>query len=157
MFVHRRDNLQPTEFDELIFSWNSSDVPDRSAGLQIELWERGQFWDKRLGLCQIRLDSNNDQDQAKSILNPDGTGAFERWITLDSELIPHRQGQFNRTCHPTGHSLLIRTYVELPSDLTDEESKELTEKLEILHEILDKQVSFDASFSRCRVEHGSTR
>lgn len=117
-----------------------SDVPDRSSGLQIELWERGQFWDKRLGLYHIRLDVNDEEDQRKSILNPDGTGPYERWITLDSEAIPNRQGQVTRTCHPTGHSLLIRTYVELPSDLTEEESQELTEKLEILHNILGKEV-----------------
>jgi hypothetical protein len=53
----------------------------------------------------------------------------------------NRQGQVARTCHPTGHSILIRTYIELPSDLTEEESKELTEKLEILHDILDKEVN----------------
>lgn len=68
----------------------------------------------------------------------------------------NRQGQVARTCHPTGHSILIRTYIELPSDLTEEESKELTEKLEILHDILDKEVNIDRSFfshelSRCRV------
>ena len=39
-----------------------SDVPDRSTGLQIELWERGQFWDKLLGLCHIHFDRNDDQD-----------------------------------------------------------------------------------------------
>ncbi|CAF2520380.1 unnamed protein product [Rotaria sp. Silwood2] len=77
------------------------DVPDRSTGLQIELWERGQFRDKLLGLCHI--------------------------------------GQVARTCNPTKHSIFIRTYVELPSDLTEEESRELTEKLEILREILDKE------------------
>jgi hypothetical protein len=59
---------------------------------------------------------------------------------LDAELILNRQGQIARTCNPTGHSLLVRTYVELPSDLTEEESRELTEKLEFLHEILDKEV-----------------
>ena len=53
----------------------------------------------------------------------------------------NRQGQVARTCHPTGHSILIRTYIELPSDLTEEESKELSEKLEILHDILDKEVN----------------
>jgi divalent metal cation (Fe/Co/Zn/Cd) transporter len=51
-----------------------------------------------------------------------------------------------RTCHPTGHSILIRTYIELPSDLTEEESKELTEKLEILHDILDKDVNIFINF-----------
>ncbi|CAF3806755.1 unnamed protein product [Adineta steineri] len=117
-------------------SWEQEfyfDVPDRSAGLQIELWERGQFWDKLLGLYHIRLDRNDEQ------LNTDLSSAHERWITLDAELILNRQGQVTRTCHPTGHSILIRTYVELPSDLTDEESKELSEKLEILYGILDKE------------------
>ncbi|UJR23960.1 hypothetical protein I4U23_026927 [Adineta vaga] len=109
------------------------DVPDRSAGLQIELWERGQFWDKLLGLHHIHLDRNDEQ------INADLSNAQDRWITLDAELILNRQGQVTRTCHPTGHALFIRTYVELPSDLTEEESKELSEKLEILHEILDKE------------------
>jgi hypothetical protein len=64
----------------------------------------------------------------------------ERWISLDSELILNDQGQICQTCNPTGHSLLICTFIEFPSDLTEEESQELTEKLEILHEILDKKV-----------------
>ncbi|CAF1594086.1 unnamed protein product, partial [Adineta steineri] len=72
-------------------------------------------------------------------LNTDLSSAHERWISLDAELLLNRQGQVTRTCHPTGHSILIRTYVELPSDLTDEESKELSEKLEILYGILDKE------------------
>ncbi|CAF1268618.1 unnamed protein product [Rotaria sp. Silwood1] len=109
------------------------DVPDRSTGLQIELWERGQFRDKLLGLCHIGLDRNDNQDITN--IN-DGN---ERWIILDSELILNRQGQVARTCNPTKHSILIRTYVELPSDLTEEESRDLTEKLEILREILDKE------------------
>ena len=112
-----------------------SDLPNRSTGLQIELWERGQLWDKLLGLCHLRLDHNDEQ------LYADLSSARERWITLDAELILNRQGQVARTCHPTGHSILIRTYVELPSDLTEEESKEITEKLEILNDILDKEVS----------------
>ncbi|CAF4032363.1 unnamed protein product, partial [Rotaria sp. Silwood2] len=109
------------------------DVPDRSTGLQIELWERGQFRDKLLGLCHIGLNRNDNQD----ITNINGVN--ERWIILDSELILNRQGQVARTCNPTKHSIFIRTYVELPSDLTEEESRELTEKLEILREILDKE------------------
>jgi hypothetical protein len=115
-------------------------VPDRSAGLQIELWERGQLWDKRLGLCHIRLDRTDEHGENNSKLNTDANGAYERWITLDAELITNQQGQVVRKCQPTGHSILIGTYVELPSDLTEEESKELTEKLEILHDILDKEV-----------------
>ncbi len=118
-----------------------SDVPDRSAGLQIELWERGQFWDKLLGLCHIRLDRNDEHGELNSLLNTNSSATQERWIILDAELILNRQGQVARTCHPTGHSILIRTYVELPADLTEEESKELTEKLEILHDILDKEVN----------------
>ena len=82
-------------------------------------------------MCHIRLDQST---------NIGLSSAHERWIVLDAELILNRQGQVARTCHPTGHSIFIRTYVELPSDLTEEESKELTEKLEILHEILDKEV-----------------
>lgn len=93
------------------------------------------MWDKLLGLCHLRLDCNDEQ------LYTDLTSAHERWITLDAELILNRQGQVARTCHPTGHSILIRTYVELPSDLTEEESKEITEKLEILNDILDKEVN----------------
>ena len=65
---------------------------------------------------------------------------YERWIVLDSELVLNDQGQVTDTCNSTGHSILIRSYIELPSDLTEEESKELTEKLEILREILDKEV-----------------
>lgn len=128
----------------------SSDVPDRSVGLQVELWERGQFWDKRLGLCHLRFDrSDEQQEDNHSIFNPDGTGAaYERWITLDAELISNRQRQVTRTCQPTGHSICLRTYVEFPSDLTEEESKELTEKLEILHEILDKEVTCQAKKGR---------
>jgi hypothetical protein len=118
-----------------------SDVPDRSAGLQIELWERGQFWDKLLGLCHIRLDRHDEHGEINSLLNTGLSGAHERWIILDAELMLNRQGQVARTCHPTAHSILIRTYIELPSDLTEEESKELTEKLEILHDILDKEVN----------------
>lgn len=110
-------------------------MPDRSAGLQIELWERGQFWDKLLGLYHMRLDRNDEQ------LNADLSTAHERWINLDAELILNRQGQVSRTCRPTGHALCIRTYVELPSDLTEEESKDLSEKLELLNQILDKEVS----------------
>jgi len=125
---------QPSWEQEFYF-----DVPDRSAGLQIELWERGQFWDKLLGLCHIRLDRNDEHGEINSLLNTGLSGAHERWIILDAELILNRQGQVARTCHPTGHSILIRTYIELPSDLTEEESKELTEKLEILHDILDKE------------------
>ncbi|CAF4288827.1 unnamed protein product, partial [Rotaria sp. Silwood2] len=109
------------------------DIPDSSTGLQIELWERGQFWDKLLGLCHLRLDHYDEQ------LNAGLSGVYERWITLDAELILNRQGQVARTCHPTGHSILICTHVELPSDLTEEESKEISEKLEILHDILDKE------------------
>ncbi|CAF3441301.1 unnamed protein product [Rotaria sp. Silwood1] len=108
-------------------------ITDRSAGLQIELWERGQFWDKLLGLCHLRLDQYDEQ------LNTGLSGVNERWITLDAELILNRQGQVARTCHPTGHSILICTHIELPSDLTEEESKEIGEKLEILHDILDKE------------------
>jgi hypothetical protein len=126
--------------------YSISDVPDRSAGLQIELWERGQFWDKLLGLCHIRLDRNDEQGEINSLLNTGLSGAHERWIILDAELILNRQGQVVQTCHPTGHSILIRTYIELPSDLTEEESKELTEKLEILHDILDKEVNIYRPF-----------
>jgi hypothetical protein len=82
------------------------------------------------------LDRHDEQGDSNIGL----TGAYERWITLDAELILNRQGQVARTCHPTGHSILIRTYVELPSDLTEEESRELNEKLDILHDILDKEV-----------------
>lgn len=124
-----------------------SDVPDRSAGLQIELWERGQFWDKLLGLCHIRLDRNDEQGELNSLLTSGSSSAHERWIVLDAELMLNRQGQVARTCHPTGHSILIRTFIEFPSDLTEEESKELTEKLEILHGILDKEVSIVTDFS----------
>ncbi|CAF3469852.1 unnamed protein product [Rotaria socialis] len=120
---------QPSWEQEFYF-----DIPDCSAGLQIELWERGQLWDKLLGLSHLRLDRYDNQ-----LINTGLSSAHERWLTLDAELILNRQGQIARTCHPTGHSLLIRTYVELPSDLTEEESKEITEKLEILHDILDKE------------------
>ncbi|CAF1015627.1 unnamed protein product [Rotaria sordida] len=119
---------QPSWEQEFYF-----DIPDRSAGLQIELWERGQFWDKLLGLCHLRLDHYDEQ------LNAGLSNVYERWITLDAELILNRQGQVARTCHPTGHSILICTHVELPSDLTEEESKEITEKIEILNDILDKE------------------
>ena len=111
-------------------------------GLQIELWEHGQIWDKLLGLCHIGLDRNNNENGINANIN----GGYDRWIILDSELILNRQGQVARTCNPTKHSLLIRTYVEYPSDLTEEESRELTEKLEILHEILDKEVSITNIF-----------
>ncbi|CAF1683870.1 unnamed protein product, partial [Adineta ricciae] len=136
--VLKIDNVKSTTsvVKGLTPSWEQEfyfDVPDRSAGLQIELWERGQFWDKLLGLCHIHLDRNDEH------INTDFANAQDRWTTLDAELILNRQGQVTRTCHPTGHALLIRTYVELPSDLTEEESKELSEKLEILHEILDKE------------------
>lgn len=86
-------------------------------------------------------------DHYDAQLNIGLSNAHERWITLDAELILNRQGQVARTCHPTGHLLLIRTYVELPSDLTEEESKEITEKLEILHDILDKEVNISTSNS----------
>jgi len=109
-----------------------SDVPDHSTGLEIELWECGQFWDKLLGLSHICLDRDDDED-VENIK----TNVNERWIILDSELILNDQGQVS---NPTGHSLLIHIYIEFPLDLTDEESRELTEKLEILHEILDKKV-----------------
>ncbi len=99
------------------------------------MWERDQLWDKLLGLCHLRLDRNDEQ------MYTDFSNSRERWITLDAELILNRQGQVARTCHPTGHSILIRTYIELPSDLTEEESKEITEKLEILHDILCKEVN----------------
>ncbi|CAF0933777.1 unnamed protein product [Rotaria sordida] len=115
------------------------DVPDRSTGLLIELWERGQFRDKLLGLCHIGLDRNDNQDIINMKSDTNINVGNERWLILDSELILNRQGQVARTCNPTKHSILIRTYIELPSDLTEEESKELTEKLEILREILDKE------------------
>ncbi|CAF1500177.1 unnamed protein product [Rotaria magnacalcarata] len=115
------------------------DVPDRSTGLQIELWERGPFRDKLLGLCHISLNRNDNLDIINIKSNENIINGNERWINLDSESILNRQGQVTRTCNPTKHSLLIHTYVELPSDLTEEESKELTEKLEILREILDKE------------------
>ena len=106
--------------------------------MQIELWERGQFRDKLLGLCHVHVNRNDNQD-IKNNVN-------ERWIVLDSELILNHQGQVTKTCNPTGHSILIRTYIELPFDLTEEESKELTEKLKILHEILDKKVNIRNAF-----------
>jgi hypothetical protein len=69
-------------------------------------------------------------------------GFNQRRIILDSELILNNQGQISRTCNPTGHSLLICTYIELPFDLTEEESKELAEKLEILDKKVNKNFSF---------------
>ena len=85
------------------------------------------MWDKLLGLCLIKLDGREEEEDE------------ERWLTLDAELILNRQGQVTRTCQPTSHSILIRIHVELPSDLSEQESKELTEKLELLHQILDQQ------------------
>lgn len=117
-----------------------SDVPNRSTGLQIELWERGQFWDRLLGLCHITLNNNNNNDSINLKLDTKNNNITEQWINLDSELILNRQGQVARTCNPTKHSILIRTYIELPSDLTEEESKELAEKIEILRQILEKEV-----------------
>ena len=117
-----------------------SDIPDRSTRLQIELWERGQFWDKLLGLCHLPLDGKDDQIRTNRLSDSNRNVGNERWIILDSELILNQQGQVARTCHPTKHSILIRTYVELPAGLTEEESRELTERLEILREILDKEV-----------------
>ena len=116
-----------------------SDVPDRSSGLQVELWERGQLWDKLLGLCLIRLDTRERRGGGGDDDEEEEEEAEERWLTLDAELILNRQGQVTRTCQPTSHSILIRTHVELPSDLSEQESKELTEKLELLHQILDQQ------------------
>ncbi|CAF4969747.1 unnamed protein product, partial [Rotaria sp. Silwood1] len=83
--------------------------------------------------------ADRSADQYDEQLNTGLSGVNERWITLDAELILNRQGQVARTCHPTGHSILICTHIELPSDLTEEESKEIGEKLEILHDILDKE------------------
>jgi len=73
-------------------------------------------------------------------------GFNQRRIILDSELILNNQGQISRTCNPKGHSLLICTYIELPSDLTEEESKELAEKLEILDKKVNKNFSFFSLF-----------
>lgn len=121
LFHHEKQN----KFISISISMLKSDVPDRSAGLQIELWERGQFWDKRLGFCHLRLDGKNDQYE-----NGD-----ERWIDLQLEKNSQRSSQ------NLPHRIFLRTFIEFPSDLTEEESKELTEKLQILHEILDKEVS----------------
>ncbi len=95
--------------------------------------------DKLLGLCYIHLNNNDDEDVFNTKTNLNNVN--ERWINLDSEVILNYQGQISQTCNPTGHSLLFCTYIELPSDLTEEESRELTEKLEFLHEILDKKVN----------------
>jgi len=115
-----------------LFSFQS-EVSDHLTSLQIELWERGEFQDKLLGLCHIKIDRNDDQ----KIINNNN----ERWINLDSQLILNNQEQQSQSCHSTEHSILIRTYIEYPFDLTEEESKDLSEKLEILHEILDKKVN----------------
>ncbi len=85
------------------------------------------------------MNNNDDEDVFNAKTNENNVN--ERWIHLDSEVILNYQGQVSRTCNPTGHSLLIRTYIELPSDLTEEESRELTEKLELLHEIVNKKVN----------------
>jgi hypothetical protein len=93
-------------------------------------------------LCHIHVDRYDDQD----VTNPGINKSNERWIVLDSDLISNRQGQVTETCNSTGHSILICTHIELPSYLTEEESKELTAKLEILHEILDKEVRITNTF-----------
>ncbi len=107
-------------------------------GFQVELWERGQFWDKLLGLCYISLNCNENLINTKK--------DFERWIILDSEFILNDKGKVCQTFNPTEHSLLIRTYMEFPSHLSDEESKQLNEKLQILHEILDQKVNITFIF-----------
>jgi len=108
------------------------DIPYRSSSLQIELWERGQFWDKRLGLTQIRFDDPQFDNYS--------TNFVERWIDLDVDSTTTNRIERNfPSSNENSTKILIRTYVEFPSDLTEEESKELTEKLEILHEILDKE------------------
>ncbi|CAF0769058.1 unnamed protein product, partial [Didymodactylos carnosus] len=105
------------------------DVNDMVLGLQVELWDRGKFWDKLLGLYYVKLN-----EIATSSQNAD-----ERWIVLDGELVLSKNGQITGTCNPTEHRLLLRFFVELPADLTEEESKDLQQKLEYLNEILDKE------------------
>ncbi len=105
-------------------------------GIQIELWERSQIMDKLLGLCYIFYDDKENENKF-----------HERRIILDSELVLNKQGKICRTCKPTEHSLLICTYIQLPSNLPEEESKELTKKFEILHEILDKKVNIKEKIS----------
>jgi len=84
------------------------------------------------------LDRKDDQ----YITNTKTESGFERWRILDSELILNCQGQVTGACNTTEHSILIRNYVELPFDLT--------EKVEILHEIVDKEVNInDNSSNSC--------
>jgi hypothetical protein len=94
-------------------------------------------------LCHIHLDRKDDQ----YITNTKIDSGCKRWIILDSELILNCQGQVTGAYNTTRHSILIRNYVELSFDLTEEESSELTEKVEILLEILDKEVNINDNSS----------
>lgn len=95
------------------------------------MWDRAEHWDKLLGLYHIRLDHFNEEND--KLID-------ERWIRLDSELIFNRQGQIARTCQPTEHLILIRTSIEFPKDLSEDQSKEFYDKFDFLHEILHQQV-----------------
>lgn len=60
---------------------------------------------------------------------------YERWISLNSKLIMNDKDIVDK------HLLLIRTSIEYPCDLTEQESKELTDNLPIFTAILNEKVT----------------
>ena len=133
-------------------------MSELDTGLSIELWNRGMAWDKLLGVSwlpfeKIRHRSSSMDDVDILELYPHRfiylyhatwfsfQDSYEMQISLDSELCL-RDGKIISTQHPTGHFITINAYVQRSDELNQEESFEIQQKLDLLNEILEQEVSW---------------
>ncbi|XP_077989232.1 protein unc-13 homolog B-like isoform X2 [Glandiceps talaboti] len=114
----------PSWEQDFMFETNRLD-----SGLIVELWTKGLIWDTLLGTAWLPL-----MNIKRS--NEEGDG---QWSSLDRE-VEMKNGEVCGTKFPTGHSVLIDSRFELPSDLQRKEAEELQKKLDVLNTIMDQEM-----------------